>query len=614
MIKIKYTTIILFLIVFCHDAISQNSNKETKKVIVLDEVNVIKKKSLSSLTSSTLTVIPKEVIDKSKKTSVLSLISEMVPGAFVTERGTLGYGVYSGSAGSISFRGVGGSPTTQVLVAIDGQPQYMGINGHHLPDAYRTSNVERIEVIRGPASTLYGSNAMGGVINIITSDPKDGLNTSLDASYGTYNTQKYLLSNSFKKKNFSSFISVNHDRTDGHRPNSAFHLTGGDMKLLYQINDHYKVSTNISVSGYQSTDPGPISAPTTTDTLTADVTRLSTILSLENNHLRSRGAFQLSYNYGHHDLYYGWNSKDHSIGANAYQMFSLLKNNLTTVGLNYSRYGGIADDRSKPKFNLDEFIDESAGYIIVEQNIFDKLTLNAGLRINYSTQFDFNYIPQAAVSYKITPTSSAKLSVAKGFRNPTLRELYIFAANDSLMPESMINYELSYKYVSKNYRFNAEVAAYVSKGDNIIETEFVNNIPKYSYNSGDFENIGFELMASYKINDDLNLSANYSYIDYSKPLLATPRGMLNVSTDYSFWKMNLMANVQYIDKIYTQVKKQLEHESYVLANLMLSCDVARGVHLYFKLNNLLDTDYQMTYNYPMPGRTCNLGISVNIGK
>ena len=74
----------------------------------------------------------------------------------------------SGAAGGISIRGIGGSPNTQMLVLIDGHPQFMGLMGHPLPDAYVASDVERVEVVRGPASILYGTNAMGGVINIIT--------------------------------------------------------------------------------------------------------------------------------------------------------------------------------------------------------------------------------------------------------------------------------------------------------------------------------------------------------------------------------------------------------------------------------------------------------------
>ena len=68
----------------------------------------------------------------------------------------------------MNVRGIGGAPTAGVLVLIDGNPQYMGLMGHPLADSYQSLMAEKVEVIRGPSSMLYGSNAMGGVINIIT--------------------------------------------------------------------------------------------------------------------------------------------------------------------------------------------------------------------------------------------------------------------------------------------------------------------------------------------------------------------------------------------------------------------------------------------------------------
>ena len=101
----------------------------------------------------------------------------------------MGYGVAAGAAGGMSIRGVGGAPTAGVLVLINGHPQYMGLMGHPLADSYQSLMTERVEVVRGPASMLYGSNAMGGVINIITKKQEvDGANGSAQVMYGSHNT------------------------------------------------------------------------------------------------------------------------------------------------------------------------------------------------------------------------------------------------------------------------------------------------------------------------------------------------------------------------------------------------------------------------------------------
>ena len=114
----------------------------------------------------TISVINQQQIENSSESALLPVLSEQVPGLFVTEKGITGFGVSTGAAGTINIRGVGSG--NKVLVLFDGQPQWAGLFGHSLPDTYVASDVEKVEVIRGPGSLLYGSNAMGGVINIVT--------------------------------------------------------------------------------------------------------------------------------------------------------------------------------------------------------------------------------------------------------------------------------------------------------------------------------------------------------------------------------------------------------------------------------------------------------------
>ncbi len=118
---------------------------------------------------------------------MLPLLTEQVPGLFTTSRGIMGYGVSTGAAGGMSLRGIGGSPTAGLLVLIDGHPQYMGLMGHPIADAYQSMMAESVEVLRGPASVLYGSNAMGGVINIVTrKQQEEGVKNNMQVGYGSY--------------------------------------------------------------------------------------------------------------------------------------------------------------------------------------------------------------------------------------------------------------------------------------------------------------------------------------------------------------------------------------------------------------------------------------------
>lgn len=105
------------------------------------------------------------------------------------------------------------------MVLIDGHPQYMGLMGHPIADAYQSLMAERVEVLRGPASVLYGSNAMGGVINIVTRQlHEEGVKTNINLGYGSFNTLQSEVTNRIRKGGFTSLISGSYNRTDGTSP------------------------------------------------------------------------------------------------------------------------------------------------------------------------------------------------------------------------------------------------------------------------------------------------------------------------------------------------------------------------------------------------------------
>ena len=164
----------------------------------------------------TVSVVDRAEIELQHQSSILPVLNTQVPGFFSTSRGILGYGVSTGGAGQMSMRGIGGPaqsglPTTGLLVLIDGHPQYMGLMGHPIADAYQSMMVERVEVVRGPASVLYGSNAMGGVVNIVTRRMKqDGIHTDVDVAGGSYGTFKAEASNQVRRGGFSSTVTASY--------------------------------------------------------------------------------------------------------------------------------------------------------------------------------------------------------------------------------------------------------------------------------------------------------------------------------------------------------------------------------------------------------------------
>lgn len=157
---------VLLMAVGTQAGMAQKQNRDTLdtgKVYKIDEVVVTGTRSETDVRhlSQTVSVVGRTKISQAMQPSLLPVLTEQIPGLFVTSRGVMGYGVSGGAAGSISLRGLSGG-AARLMVMIDGHPQYAGIFGHPIADAYQSFLAERVEVLRGPASVLYGSNAMAG--------------------------------------------------------------------------------------------------------------------------------------------------------------------------------------------------------------------------------------------------------------------------------------------------------------------------------------------------------------------------------------------------------------------------------------------------------------------
>lgn len=210
----------------------------------------------------------------------------------------MGYGVATGASGQMSLRGIGGPaqaglPTTGLLVLIDGHPQYMGLMGHPIADAYQTMMAERVEVLRGPASVLYGSNAMGGVINIVTRKmQEDGIRTNINIGAGSYGSVQTEATNRIRKGRFSSTVTASYNRTDGHRADMAFEQYGGYAKLGYDFTDNWKVWGDVNVTRFNATNPGSVMKPYIDND--QRITRGMTSFALENHYEKTSGALSFS--------------------------------------------------------------------------------------------------------------------------------------------------------------------------------------------------------------------------------------------------------------------------------------------------------------------------------
>jgi len=557
-----------------------------------------------------VSVVNRAEIEESDESALIPVLNGKVPGLFVTERGVTGFGVAQGSAGQITIRGIGGNPTTGVLMLIDGHPQFMGIMGHPLPDSYVASDVERVEVIRGPASILYGSNAMGGVINIITKKQiEEGIHGNARISYGSFNTQKYMGSAGFKKEKFNAYISGNHDQTDGHRPNSEFNITNGYAKLGYSFNEHFHASTDFSMAGFDAADPGP-------DTLNAvpgekiDIMRGYWALTLENEFEKTSGSFKFFYNFGEHDITDGFHSLDHNYGVNWFESFHFFGGNTVTAGVDYTNYGGMAENVKAMAGNgivfVDTTINELGVYGFFQQTLAEKLTLNAGIRYQNNSVYGDQWVPSAGFAYKVGEKTTWKGNVSKGFRSPTMRELFMWGPNPNLKAETIISYETGISSFFFQNKMNAELTIYALHGDNLIITVPLQGLQ----NSGEVSNKGIELAVNAEPADHFLLNATYSYIHMKNPVFATPEQHLYLNAIYRIKKLQLVASVQQISNLDNDPSPvSVNKVSYTLLNAKATFNLTRNLKFYVSGDNLLNQDYQVNRYYTMPGTTVFGGIN-----
>ena len=578
----------------------------------------------------TVSVVGRPQLEASQQTSVLPVLNSQVPGFFSTSRGVMGYGVATGASGQMSLRGIGGPaqaglPTTGLLVLIDGHPQYMGLMGHPIADAYQTMMAERVEVLRGPASVLYGSNAMGGVINIVTRKmQEDGIRTNINIGAGSYGSIQTEATNRIRKGRFSSTVTASYNRTDGHRADMAVEQYGGYAKLGYDLTDNWKVWGDVNVTRFNATNPGSVMKPYIDND--QRITRGMTSFALENYYEKTSGALSFFYNWGDHwindgyqpggePLQYRFNSNDQMLGVSWYQSVQLFQGNRLTVGADYFHFGGEAWNQffdGHRETSANKSLNEVAGYVDFRQDIAAWLTLDAGARVDYHSQTGTEFIPQVGLAFHLPENAEIKAMASKGFRNPTIREMYMFPPqNPDLKPEKLWNYELSFSQRLMDNRLSYGLNVFYINGENlIIRLPNPNGSGMLNQNSGEIEIWGAEANVGYQFNPVWSVMANYSWLHMENPVLASPEHKLYGGVNFRKGRWSASTGIQYVKGLYTDLDAATK-ENFVLWDMQGSFKATNYLSFYARGENLLAQRYEINAGYPMPKATFMGGVNIN---
>ncbi len=571
--------------------------------------------------AASISVIDEPRIRLGSTDGVFQVLENSVPGLHLTEWGVMGFGIAIAAAGKISVRGLGGTADTHVMILRNSRPDYMGLMGCTIGDEFSVDGVERIEVVRGPASFLYGTNATGGVVNIISKRMHtEGFQTNLTAEYGAFNTWKFVLDHGGKIGRFDYFLTGSMRKTDGHREDSknSYENNAFTAHFGYQLDQNTTIEFSGNFADIYLHDPGMITDPKTDDWY--DITRWGGDVTLNHHNRFGDAYFKFHGNFGKHDFADGWHSNDHLVGLMVYQNGHLFNGNTTTIGFDVKRYGGNGENltpnwRNEPTVPYQErTVTEYAPYIHTQQLFLKRFIFSAGLRVEHHTLFGSVNVPKVGLVSHLTESTSFRVTVSKGFRSPSIRELYFFPShNEELKPDEYWNYEIGMsQHIGR--RLNVEMAVFQIEGENLIT--LVRGTSGYQLmNSYKIKNRGYELMLNWSPVNRLEMNASWAYVEMENSIPNAPERKLTAYISYQFSKFRIVGDLVMVKDwsgkdAATPVPQIYPMKDYTVVNLSVQADLLSPLSVQLTLRNAFNTDYESMYGYPMPGRLlmCDIGL------
>ncbi len=553
--------------------------------------------------AASITFIGQQHLRLAPTGSILELVQYRVPSLYVTEWGVMGFGAAGESAGKIAIRGMGGSANTHVLILRNGRPDFMGLMGCTIADEFSSDGVERIEIIRGPGSFLYGTNATGGVINIIPKRmTEDGFRTRITGGVGAFGTRTLSAGHGGKTGGFEYYLSANHRQTDGHREGSNYKARHYTAHTGVQLGKNTVLEMNVNLADMMVRDPGPITDPKTDQWY--DILRYGGDFNIIHKSRFGETNVKLHGNFGHHEFFDGWRSNDRTLGFMVYQNTKPWQGNTTTLGFDFKRYGGNAVDTATDYGAF--YLTEYAPYLHTQQLLMKRIIVSGGFRIEHHELYGYEALPKVGLVFHPAQSTSLRLSAAKGFRSPSIRELYFWMpANDGLSPDRVWNYEMGFTQ-DIGGRVHAELTLFRAEGKNLIQ--LAAPPPKW-VNSGAYTHTGYEVVLQWLPWDHTDLGLSWSTIDLSETVFNIPEKKLIAYMNIALGRFTLSSNLLMVRDLMgadfpgpSPAPRLHPMADYTVLNLSVQSRLAAFIDCQVSVKNVLDADYQTMFEYPMPGR------------
>ncbi|MBC7361374.1 MAG: TonB-dependent receptor [Candidatus Aminicenantes bacterium] len=530
-----------------------------------------------------------------------------VPGVFVMRTGDFG-------RADVEIRGLG-QRGQRLGVMVDGRPEKMGIFGCVVTQTFPFDNVERIEVVRGPASVLYGSDALGGMVNIITHTPQKGWETEAIGSYGSFDTRRFTLRHGAGLERFGYYFTFDDSRSDGHIANSSYSGRSFTGKVYSDLGHSWRLTLNGKYYDGKKYEP-LITYTTPPPELWNDYKRGGFDLTLSHQAASKDFSLKIYTDLGHHVFSDGWNSRDHVCGGVLRYTLTNWKYNELTLGADFRYLQGKSYN-----FPVGQWDKNEGGIFVQNQYVLKKrLILNGGFRVNRDSSYGWEFVPSAGAIFLLNETTSFRGLISKGFRSPQLSELYLYpTSNPDLHPERLWNYELGF---SKQFgtRVNFDLTLFLMNGKDLIQLA-ANPTPPPQFkltNIGHYKAKGFEASLRGQISPYLMASAYVTYLDPGEETIGKAKQKYDFSLIFKKGRIFSSLTAQYVTDYYAGNNHTNPLPSFFLLNAKVDLDLSRYFGVFLALNNILDVDYKIYVNlpgqaagaYPMPGRSINIGLRI----
>jgi vitamin B12 transporter len=574
----------------------------------LNEVVITATRTEQPLTDivADVSIVDRETIDTAGATGLVDLLARL-PGVEITRNGGVG------NSSNVFMRGAEGRFTA---VYIDGVRVDSQSTGGAVWEQIPLSQIDRIEVLRGPAAAVYGSDAMGGVIQLFNKKGEGPAAPYVGVGLGSHNLRKIEAGVSGAAGAFDYALGISHERSDGydirdnagHNPDKdGYRATAGNARLGFQINTAHRLDATLLAnemkSGYDGskyTPANPENDQNDNRMHTAGLTwsakwtdAFSSRVSVTDSVSRyeTTPAYYLTRT---HLRGYLWQN-EYRLGAH-----------LFTAALERRE-----DELANAPIDRDRSQDALAlGYGFNAGGH----TLQLNVRHDSDSEFGSKNTGSVAYGYAITPTLRATASAGTAFRAPTLYQRFSVYGDPSLKPETGRNVELGLRYASgASY---AGVVAYRNRVSDLIvfdSSYTACNQAFGCYNSvGRAEYKGVTLSAGHRIGGvtlrgSIDLQ-NPKDLTTGKQLQRRAKRHATFGADTQLAGWTLGAEVQASGQRFENATNTQVLGGYTLVNLYASTQVARDFTLLARVDNLGDKDYQLARTYVTPGRSVYVGL------